>query len=368
VKNDNLNFLIIQFNNTNERLTMKKLLITSALTGAMISVSAFAQTTVTGELRAGFKGISNKQPYSSNRGFGAEQQINVQTKGKTNVGFDYAAGFSLENDGESTTQTGTLYNENAYFDFISGNTTLSISRDHIQRSDSGRSNGVLFGYDPLDTLNGMFNLAGDSSILFQQSIGAAPSQNYGIAVLQTIPDVGRLSVNYVPENTQAGASEASFPANGEAESAYEIGFDGSFGVKGLNVYAFKNEEKKRMGETKKREGENYGIKYTMGQTSVGYTRKEHTGSASLSKTLEVKENHYGVAYAVTPTFTIGANYFKADGGGTAADAKVRALQIGYNLGPVALTAGYAKAENVLGGTADVQDADGIGFVRLIGAF
>lgn len=347
---------------------MKKLLITSALAGAMIGGSAIAQTTITGELRVGYKAISNDAPYNSNRGFGAEQQINIQTKGKTNIGWDYAAGFSLENDGESTTQTGTLYNENAYFDFINGNTMITIGRDHIQRSDTARSNGVLFGYDPRDVLDGMNALATDSSILFQQNIGAAPSQNYGLGVVQTIPGFGRVSVNYVPENTQAGASEANFASNGEAESAYEIGFTGDLGVKGLDVYAFKNEEKKRMGETKKREGENYGIKYTMGQTSVGYTRKEHTGSGSLSKTQEVKENHYGIAYAVTPTLTVGANYFKADGGGTTQDAKVTVLQLGYNLGPVALTAGVAKAENVLGGTAISEDADKIGFVRLIGAF
>lgn len=347
---------------------MKKLLITSALAGAMIGGSAIAQTTITGELRVGYKAISNDAPYNSNRGFGAEQQINIQTKGKTNIGWDYAAGFSLENDGESTTQTGTLYNENAYFDFINGNTMITIGRDHIQRSDTARSNGVLFGYDPRDVLDGMNALATDSSILFQQNIGAAPSQNYGLGVVQTIPGFGRVSVNYVPENTQAGASEANFASNGEAESAYEIGFTGDLGVKGLDVYAFKNEEKKRMGETKKREGENYGIKYTMGQTSVGYTRKEHTGSGSLSKTQEVKENHYGIAYAVTPTLTVGANYFKADGGGTTQDAKVTVLQLGYNLGPVALTAGVAKAENVLGGTATSEDADKIGFVRLIGAF
>lgn len=347
---------------------MKKLLITSALAGAMIGGSAIAQTTITGELRVGYKAISNDAPYNSNRGFGAEQQINIQTKGKTNIGWDYAAGFSLENDGESTTQTGTLYNENAYFDFINGNTMITIGRDHIQRSDTARSNGVLFGYDPRDVLDGMNALATDSSILFQQNIGAAPSQNYGLGVVQTIPGFGRVSVNYVPENTQAGASEASFVANGEAESAYEIGFTGDLGVKGLDIYAFKNEEKRRMGQTAKREGENYGIKYTMGQTSVGYTRKEHTGSGALSTTQEVKENHYGVAYAVTPALTVGANYFKANGGGTTADAKVTVLQLGYNLGPVALTAGVAKAENVLGGTAQSQDADKIGFVRLIGAF
>jgi hypothetical protein len=205
-------------------------------------------------------------------------------------------------------------------------------------------------------------------MLFQQNIGAAPGQNFGLGVVQTLPGFGKVSVNYVPENTQSGASEATFSLNGEAESAYEIGFTGDLGVKGLDIYAFKNEEKKRMGETNKREGENYGIKYTMGQASAGYTRKEHTGSGSLSKTTEVKENHYGVAYAVSPNLTVGANMFKADGGLTTADAKVTALQLGYNLGPVALTAGVAKAENVRGSSAASEQADKIGFLRLLGAF
>jgi len=347
---------------------MKKLLITSALAGAMIGGSAIAQTTITGELRVGYKAISNESPAQSGRGFGSEQQINIQTKGKTNIGWDYAAGFSLENDGETTTQTGTLYNENAYFDFINGNTMITIGRDHIQRSDTARSNGVLFGYDPRDVLDGMNVLATDSSILFQQNIGAAPSQNYGLGIVQTLPGFGRVSANYVPENTQAGASEASFAINGEAKSAYEIGFTGDLGVKGLDVYAFMNEEKKRNGETAKREAENYGIKYTMGQISAGYTRKEHKGSGSLSKIADVKENHYGLAYAVNSNLTVGANLYKADGGATTQDAKVTVLQLGYNLGPVALTAGVAKAENVLGGTATTEDAERIGFVRLIGAF
>ena len=347
---------------------MKKLLITTALAGAMIGGSAIAQTTITGELRVGYKAISNDSAggAGSGRGFGAEQQINIQTKGKTNIGWDYAAGFSLENDGETSTQTGTLYNENAYFDFINGNSMITIGRDHIQRSDSARSNGVLFGYDPRDILDGMGTLAQDSSMLFQQNIGAAPGQNYGLGVVQTLPGFGKVSVNYVPENTQPGASEATFST--EAESAYEIGFTGDLGVKGLDLYAFKHEEKKREGQTHKREGENYGIKYTMGQASAGYTRKEHTGSGALSTTTEVKENHYGVAYAVSPNLTVGANMFKADGGLTTADAKVTALQLGYNLGPVALTAGVAKAENVRGSSAAAEQADKIGFLRLLGAF
>lgn len=356
---------------------MKKLLVTSALAGVMIGGSALAQTSITGELRIGYKAISNDSAIQSNRGFGTEQQINIQTKGKTNIGWDYAAGFSLENDGNESTQTGTLFNENVYMDFINGNTTLTIGRDHIQRSDSARSNGVLFGYDPRDVVDGMGTVVTDSSILFQQNIGAAPSQNFGIGIVQNAPGIGSFSINYIPENSAAvAASEAGMNAGGK--SAYEIGFVGDLGVKGLNVYAFKHEEQKQDANTKKREGENYGIKYTMGQITAGYTRKEHNGAgliggtAITSSNIEVTENHYGLAYAVNNNLTVGANLFRAEAKGAntgfAQEAEIKVVQVGYNLGPVALTAGYAKAENVNGTTDLNADADGIGFVRLIGAF
>jgi len=356
---------------------MKKLLVTSALAGVMIGGSALAQTSITGELRIGYKAISNDSAIQSNRGFGTEQQINIQTKGKTNIGWDYAAGFSLENDGNETTQSGTLFNENVYMDFINGNTTLTIGRDHIQRSDTARSNGVLFGYDPRDVVDGMGTVITDSSILFQQNIGAAPSQNFGIGIVQNAPGIGSFSINYVPENSAAvAASEAGM--NNGGKSAYEIGFVGDLGVKGLNVYAFKHEEQKRDANTKKLEGENYGIKYTMGQVTAGYTRKEHNGAgliggtAITSSNIDVRENHYGLAYAVNNNLTVGANLFRAEAKGAntgfAQEAEIKVVQVGYNLGPVALTAGYAKAENVNGTTDLNADSDGIGFVRLIGAF
>jgi hypothetical protein len=356
---------------------MKKLLVTSALAGVMIGGSALAQTSITGELRIGYKAISNDSPIQSNRGFGTEQQINIQTKGKTNIGWDYAAGFSLENDGNEATQSGTLFNENVYMDFINGNTTLTIGRDHIQRSDSARSNGVLFGYDPRDVLDGISSVTNDSSILFQQNIGAAPSQSFGIGIVQNAPGIGNFSINYVPENSAAvAASEASMNTGGKR--AYEVGFVGDLGVKGLNVYGFRFEEQKRDANAKKLDGHNIGIKYTMGQITAGYTRKEANGAGLIGGTaitsalIDVKENHYGLAYAVNNNLTVGVNLFKADTSGTntgfTEDAEIKVVQLGYNLGPVALTAGYAKAENVDGRNAVTSDSDGIGFVRLIGAF
>ena len=69
---------------------MKKLMLTSALAGLLVSGSAIAQTTISGELRLNLKATEAKvatgTTTASKRGFGNEQQINFATKGKLNVG------------------------------------------------------------------------------------------------------------------------------------------------------------------------------------------------------------------------------------------------------------------------------------------
>jgi hypothetical protein len=351
---------------------MKKLLTTTALAAVFISGSAIAQTTVTGELRIGYKAVETvKQTSGANNGFGTESQINVQTKGKTNVGLDYAAGMSFEWDGD---QTAAVTNENTYIDFISGNTTISLGRDHIQRSDSDRSAAQLVGHAASEIATGVVKNttyapgatanAVDSSNLFQASLGSAPSQSFGIAALQKTP-VGTFSINYVPNNAAAGTSESY--NNTQSKSAYEIGFVGDLGVKGLTVSAFKNEEAKRDAKAQKREATNMGASYNFGSVTVAYNQKDHKGSGSLSEVVDVTEKQYAIAYSVTPTLTVGYREDRASGGATVEDAKIKSLQLGYNLGPVALIAGVADVTNVLGGTATEQDAR-VGFVQLRGAF
>jgi len=351
---------------------MKKLLTTTALAAVFISGSAIAQTTVTGELRIGYKAVeTTKQTSGANSGFGTETQINLRTKGKTNLGFDYAAGTSLENDGD---QTAAIVNEETYIDFISGNTTISIGRDHIQRSDSDRSAAQLVGYAASEIALGILkNTAGnvgatatasDSQNLFQSSLGAAPSASFGVAALQKTP-VGTFSINYVPTNQAPGTSES---YNGiQGKSAYELGFTGDLGVKGLNVIAFKNTEEKRDAQAAKREATNLGANYNFGSLTVAYNQKDHKGSGSLSTTVDVTEKQYAVAYAVTPALTVAIRQDKASGAATAETAKINSLQLGYNLGPVALIAGVADVSNVQGSTSVLEDAR-VGFVQLRGAF
>jgi len=383
---------------------MKKLMVTTAIASSLLMSSAIAQTTITGELRIGYKAVDAKKSPSANLAataasvsttsttnqlgsstaptylaignavgattadtygsFGTEQQVNIQTKGKLNVaGLDYAAGFSMENDGD---QISTLFNENAYIDITnaSSGTTISFSRDHIQRSDSDRSAGVLFGFSPNDLSQVEFA----TTTLFTQNIGAAPGQSFGAAIIQATP-IGNFSFNYVPQNGSQAASEDVIR---ETKGAYEYGFAGNLGVKGMNAYYFANKETDTVtSSVVKAEAKSYGANYNFGQITLGAAKKEYN-AASTAKA-EITETHFGAAYAVNKDLSVGLNYAKADIKGPTAvvsnqstgTQKVKAIQLGYALGPVDLTAAYAKNTDVLGVSGNDSN---VAMVRLIGKF
>ena len=330
-----------------------KLLTTSALLGSLvIGSSAYAQTTVTGNLALSYKDNNDYKiagsttGTQSNRAFGRESQINVQNKGKLNNGMDYAAGFSLELDGE---RDNDMSNENVYIDFISGNTTLTFGVDHIQNTN--RTLGILIGEDASDLTSG--NAIATSN--FIQSAGANSAQAMGLGVVQKTP-VGSFSAWYAPTNANTGSDDnvgrkagaTTTALESDRESTFELGFAGNLGVKGLTTHLFYNEEGKNAGNTRDTTGLNVGASYNMGQITVGYTRKEtEVQSTSAALSIDLKQDEFGIAYAVTPNLTLAANYTQLDSSKAAAvDAEAKGVSIGYNLGPVSIVGQYNRFENV----------------------
>ena len=267
---------------------MKNMLTRTALASSVLLLSvsaASAQTTVSGNLDLVYKAVaSDKAAGRSYRYFGKESQINLGNKGKLNNGMDYAAGFSLEFDGSdanpnsgAATSLNNLegaFSENVFIDFISGNTTITFGADHIQNPDKAVTNlvGIM---DPDDAASGVTSSAvGNAAIAtaFNTTHNSA-YQAYGIGVIQTIPSVGKLSLNYTPDRTTGRANSDTTGVNTTAnimdtydagQSAYEIGFIGDFGVKGLEIQAFyNNSEKASAAETNDLEGRMYAIKYTI---------------------------------------------------------------------------------------------------------
>jgi|688.fasta_scaffold140249_3 hypothetical protein len=381
--------------------TMKnKLLLSTALIGSIVVADlALAQTTVTGNLAINYRAQENKTAAAgeagNTRGFGRESQINIQNKGKLNNGMDYAAGFSLEFDGNNRApnvigatgmandrEANTISNENLYVNFIKGTTTFHIGVDHIQNISTDVTPMVL----PL-----MDNVAAGIGAKATNTVGANPKEAFGFGIIQAIPGSGiTASALYVPRNADFGNGDHTTPANclntasteaniiatadvttGCRNSAYEIGLVGAdaFGIKGLGFRAFKNKEDAQTSAVADLEGDHYGISYRTGAFAVGverYKQNRTAGTTVVSK--DQKSVQYGVTYAVNNNVSVGLVRADTDVDvASSKEEKITSAQIGYNLGPVALSAAVSKVDDRGASTTAGTDSKEIQF-RITTAF
>ena len=380
----------------------KKLLLSTALVSGMITgSSAIAQTTVSGSLDLHYRAHKNSVALNSNEGMGRETQLNIANKGKLNNGWDYLAGFSLEFDGNprnpvAGTQTADAYkavasaqssytlaiagatstvqiaatsvsitpstdaternsisNENIYIDFInaSSGTTITVGVDHIQNI-TGTVVPQVIG-------NTIDNVAVGMGAKATNTMGANPKESIGFGIIQAIPTAGlTASAWYAPNNGDFGVTDqglANGSANGVRNSAYELGLTGAnvAGVKGLSLRYFYNKEDGSAAGIADIKGKSYGAAYQTGPFGLGvekHTQNRTLGTSTTDQDLDIKT--YGLTYAVSPNVTLGLVQIKTDVTGLANAGnkeKITSLQLGYNLGPVAVVAAYSKGENVQGG-------------------
>ena len=219
----------------------KLLLSTALIGGLMVGGSAIAQTSITGDLTIAYKAQSYDLTggSASKRGFGRESQVNVANKGKLSNGMNYAAGFSIEFDGNARTSTNgqqtltqteaaSISNENLFIDVeLTPGTTVTVGVDHIQ-------NITRVVPQVLDILDHVATGLGSNAV---NTVGANPKENFGIGIIQVIPGSGlTASYNYTPNGGDYGLTDqtADGTTNGR-NSAYEYGIVGTdaLGVKGL---------------------------------------------------------------------------------------------------------------------------------------
>jgi len=349
-----------------------KLLLSSALVGGlMVGGSAIAQTTISGDLAIAFKSQSYDLTggTASKRGFGRESQVNVANKGKLTNGMNYAAGFSLEFDGnartnvtgqQTTTQTeaASISNENLFIDVeLTPGTTITAGVDHIQ-------NITRVVPQVLDIIDHVAVGLGSRAI---NGVGANPKENFGLGIVQVIPGAGlTASYNYTPNGADYGSTDQAADAttNGR-NSAYEYGIVGTdaFGVKGLGLAYFSNKEKADTTATKDLEGKTYQISYAAQGVTGGYSiHKQNRTSAEDTADKELKMQTIALTYAATKDITLGLTQLKTTTEETGkTDDTIKALQVGYNLGPVALIVSASRADNLQGTSGN--DADELG-IRL----
>jgi hypothetical protein len=362
-----------------------KLLLSSALVGSLIAGSAaYAQTSVTGNLAINYRAQEFKASNgaASTRGFGRESQINVSNKGSLNNGMTYAAGFSLEFDGNARntdsaigatsmtagTESNTISNENLYIDFISGTTTLTVGVDHIQNITTDSIPQVL----PV-----MDNVAAGIGGKATNTVGANPKEAFGVGIVQVIPGSGlTASALYVPRNGDYGSGDQVAPANnttllskaadagapgtyGSRNSAYELGLVGSntLGVQGLAVRAFMNREESAASSVPNVNGSHYGASYTSGPVAVGASKHKQNrtvGTNAIDANQSTKS--YGLTYAATKDITVGVAHLRTDLSNTTLTEKITSYQVGYNLGPVGVAFAYSDLKDIGATSATGADA------------
>jgi hypothetical protein len=351
---------------------MKNKLLTSALVGSLSMIglvsNSSAQTTVTGNLAISLNSVSDVASTlagNSYRGFGRETQINIANKGKLNVGnLSYAAGFSLEFDGGDTNNADQTQ-ENMYIDFISGNTTLSFGSDHVQNTDGNFANLVGVGYLRPDGINNVDGTYPSTN---------SPYDRLGVGIIQAIPGFGNISAYYTPQNTKVAANDIgnslkSTNVESGDNSQTELLFVGDLGVKGLSVRVGQQFHKKNdLATAKDKDGKHFSAVYNMGQFTVAAEKKvveggDTAGGSEQDEKLTGKS--VGVAYAITKDLSIGYTQTKASTSANSVEEETKNYAIGYNFGPVALSAAYAKVDNA--SSVATNDGD-IVRVRLSTAF
>jgi hypothetical protein len=358
---------------------MKKILSTTALASALLLSAnyGYAQTTITGQLDLGYKAYEAKKANKASesyRGFTRETQINVQNKGKLSNGIDYTAGFAWEIDGSESVSisgaatTGTThgaFSENTYINFISGNTTLHLGADHIQNPNFEITN-LAGGVADIDDLVAERRTAGSTPVTSTEGSLAqihgtvdanSASQAHGIGLIQNF-GVARASIFYTPGGA-AMANDGSGNSSGTdaGQSQLELMVRGDMGVKGLDAFIYRGSQDSdtpgTTALTNDKTGMKYGLSYNFGQFSVAASQSKVESNASI----DAKTTSLGAAFAVNKELTIGLIHSKtsADGQTVSAvsatqDEKLKAINIGYNLGPVVANAILVDSENVGGVT------------------
>jgi hypothetical protein len=169
---------------------------------------------------------------------------------------------------------------------------------------------------------------------------------------------------YVPNATSTGGGDtASASEDTGSNSAYEYGVKGNdaFGVKGLALEYWKNKREKNVSTDFDSTGTKYSVNYTYGDVTVGaIDAVSKNGTYVAASNIKNDTRLYSLSYAVNKDVSVSVITGKTEitasnGTRTAEDESYKALQVGYNLGPVGIAAAYSKAYDIAGAAG--QDAD-----------
>lgn len=339
-----------------------------ASTAALLLTSSLvsAQTTVGGNMRIGLKANSSGGKAASDTNITKETQINIANKGKLNFGGgEYAAGFSLEYDGNESSYDAVQNFEGNYINFIFGNTTFHAGSDTLKPTNVNLAEIVGGPQTIYQTASGIGStsagVSGSRSITDSVVTGEkGDAGGFGLGIIQNLPGIGVVSGKYIPNRTNGVAQSDTANealAGGGGNSMYSLGFRLNQAVKGLDAHIGYNVQDTpqpgKAGETQDITNLTFGVKYTMGNMIFAAERTEAQYNVTGSDRVV---DGFGLGYVVNKDLTVSYGLYRAkDSIATALNKeKTQGFTIGQSLGPVGLTITAASIDNAVG----VAGADG----------
>lgn len=316
---------------------MKKLLLSTALIGSLVSGAALAEIKFGGNVETVYRSGSFDRTTDGAGGYngiGAETNISVSSSKALNNGMTLTAGFELENGSD----------HQYYTTLSSGNVTFGYGVDYGY-------NGVSYGipivgegfHDVAGILGGVVNddhfsssTATNGRTMFGQEVHDAAHINITVAAAG-----GNFGFNYAPSASQ-GRGMAPADSGG---SAYEIGYVGS-PVEGVSLVINRQNGSQNTegGTTGDFVVDNLGLTYSTGPFSAGVGQiRADNGATSNS---DLTQTQYGATYS-TDAFSVGIAKAIVDLDGQATDEEHLLLTASYNFGGgLGIEVGYDQADNL----------------------
>jgi hypothetical protein len=316
---------------------MKKLLLSTALVGALFSGAALAETKVGGNIESVYRSGSFDKAADKKggtAGLGFESNISISSTKALNNGMKLSAGLELENGSD----------HQAYTTIQSGNVTFGYGLDYGY-------NGVSYGIPLIG--EGFHDVAGNLGVHINDDLFSGSSTTTTMWGGE-VHDVAHFNVTVAAAGGNFGFNFAPSPSQGRGMtpgtdsggSAYEIGYVGT-PIPNVSVVVNRQvgqQANEAIASVDDFVVDNLGLTYSMGQFAVGAGQiTADNGAASNSDT---KQTQYGVTYS-TDAFSIGYAIAKSDKDGQTSDEEHQLLTASYNFGGgLGIEFGYDKVENI----------------------
>ena len=323
-----------------------KLLTATALTSVLASGAALAQIKISGYHESNMITGSSKG-LNSTKQLGSETSLRFTANGNLNNGMTYLADYEMRNavTFERLLNIGVTKDLDVY-----------IGAETVKGAEIARTINPYVNNRIQDITNGTG---------LSNALDGTSGENYVGFDFKNIVGNGRLSVTYTPNSSGLGAgvtgdtavnsvtstdlagSTANATTTDAALSIITAGFviDPIPSVK-IGFGITKGDSK--IAANDDAESKTAGIRFTQGPASIGYQYHINDNNTAVGTSQENKVNTFSATYAVNKELSVGLAHSKQERkleNVEQPDLKVKALQIGYNLGAAVLQYDYQDADN-----------------------